>query len=201
MGAALGTHLLAAAGASDIGIIGTGEQGRAQLTALSALRRPSSVHAYDIDAAAMAAFVKQVRTETGLTVQIHTSPAHVAAECDVLLVATWSRTPVLAAGDVLAGAHVTSLGADEPGKVELHPVLLATSLVVTDDQRLAAVVLPRTDTSLSRVLRGQHPGRTTPEQVTVYSPVGLPLQDCVTAWHAYRAAVEQGLGTQINFEV
>lgn len=95
----------------------------------------------------------------------------------------------------VAGTHVTSLGADEPGKVDLDPDLLAAALVVTDDQRLGAAIVPHVDTSLSRVLRGEHPGRQSNEQITVYSPMGLPLQDCVAAWHAYQGALALGLGT------
>jgi len=102
--------------------------------------------------------------------------------------------------DVRAGTHVTSLGADEPGKVELSPELLAASLVVTDDTRLAAPILTHVDTTLSRVLRREHPGRETDDQVTVYSPVGLPLLDCVAAWHAYRNALEHGVGTRVDLE-
>lgn len=99
------------------------------------------------------------------------------------------------------GSHVTSLGADEPGKAELAADLLEGSLVVTDDQHLATAVLADADTSLCRILRREHPGRLSDQQITVYSPVGLPMQDCVAAWHAYRGALEQGLGTPIDLEV
>jgi ornithine cyclodeaminase/alanine dehydrogenase-like protein (mu-crystallin family) len=37
----------------------------------------------------------------------------------MLLLATWSRTALLSLADLRAGQHVTSLGADEPGKCEL----------------------------------------------------------------------------------
>jgi len=50
--------------------------------------------------------------------------------------ATWSRTPLLGRADVRSGTHITSLGADEPGKAELNDDLLAASLVVTDDEQL-----------------------------------------------------------------
>jgi ornithine cyclodeaminase len=32
------------------------------------------------------------------------------------------------------------------------------------------------------------PGRTSPEQVTVFGAVGLPFQDLAAAWHVYQAA-------------
>ena len=79
-------------------------------------------------------------------------------------------------------------------------MLLAEALVVTDNEELAAPVLPRADTTLGQVLRGEHPGRESADQITVYSPVGLPLQDCVIAWHAYRRAVAAGLGTSLHLE-
>ncbi|WP_394616881.1 hypothetical protein JNUCC0626_45925 [Lentzea sp. JNUCC 0626] len=84
------------------------------------------------------------------------------------------------------GTHVTSLGADEPGKAELGPALLARALVVVDEPSLAHV---RADTTIGAVLRGEHPGRASAEEVTVYSPAGLPLQDLVIAWHVYRNAL------------
>ncbi|MET9229482.1 hypothetical protein [Lentzea sp. NPDC003310] len=83
------------------------------------------------------------------------------------------------------GTHMTSLGADEPGKAELGPALLDEALVVVDDPGLAHVAA---DTTIGAVLRGEHPGRTSAEQVTVYSPAGLPMQDLVIAWHVYRNA-------------
>ncbi|GAB2842551.1 ornithine cyclodeaminase/alanine dehydrogenase-like protein (mu-crystallin family) [Lentzea nigeriaca] len=83
------------------------------------------------------------------------------------------------------GTHVTSLGADEPGKVELAPELLSGALVVVDDRALAHVAA---DTTIGAVLRGEHPGRTSEDQVTVYSPAGLPMQDLVIAWHVFRNA-------------
>lgn len=50
------------------------------------------------------------------------------------------------------------------------------------------------------MLRGDHPGRESVDQITVYSPVGLPLQDCVIAWHANQHAVAAGLGTLLHLE-
>ncbi len=107
--------------------------------------------------------------------------------------ATWSRTPLLGRADVRSGTHITSLGADEPGKAELNDDLLAASLVVTDDEQLYGDVLAKVDTTLPRLLRYERPGRTNPGQVTVYSPVGLPLQDVVAAWHAYQRARARSL--------
>ncbi len=31
-------------------------------------------------------------------------------------------------------------------------------------------------------------------------PVGLPLQDCLVVWQAYRRATDRGVGTGVQFE-
>lgn len=158
-----------------MGVIGAGEQGRAQLNALAVLRRPVPVQLFDVDAAAATALAEHARIRLDLPGSTSTSAAQVAAKCDVLLVATSLRSPVLTAGTLNPGTHVTSLGADEPGELELEYELMADALVVTDDQELATAVLPRTGTTLGEVLRGEHPGRQTEDEITVYSPLGRPL--------------------------
>jgi len=200
VGAALGTHLLARPDSGDVGVVGAGVQGRASLRALSALRPLTSVRVHDVVPEAAVAFAEEIERDLGVPVRCCPGAAEVAAVSDVLLVATWAREPVLDGDVVRPGTHVTSLGADEPGKAELSSSLLERALVVADDRRLASAVLPRVDTTLGAVLRGGHPGRSSGEQVTVYSPVGLPLQDCVIAWHAYRRAMERGVGIEADLE-
>lgn len=198
--AAIGTHVLARDDARSVGVIGAGVQGRAQLRALAALRRLVHVHVHDTDRDAASAFLEEMTAELGVPGTLHGSARELAAVSDIILLATWSRRPLLDASDIKDGSHLTSLGADEPGKVELGAELLGRSLVVTDDQSLAEPVLGRTDAGLGAVLRGDHPGRTERHQTTVYSPVGLPMQDCVSAWHAFHNARAAGLGTYVTFE-
>jgi ornithine cyclodeaminase len=119
-----------------------------------------------------------------------------ARDADIVVLATWSRAPLIGDADVAPGAHVTSLGADEPGKAELSPALLKSAGVIVDDTRLALTSgafgtagLSAGDSvgTLSDVLRGTVPGRTSDSQVTVYTPVGLPWQDLALAWAARTA--------------
>ncbi|MET9660124.1 ornithine cyclodeaminase family protein, partial [Streptomyces sp. NPDC006510] len=131
----------------------------------------------------------------------------VAAAADVVLLSTWSRTPLLSLADSRPGQHFTTLGADEPGKQELSADLLASALLVVDDREqaaatgaLAAAGLPATaaDATLGELLGGAHPGRTSRTARSVYAPVGLPWQDLAVAWTAYRRAELRSVGTQID---
>ena len=175
LGGALGAHVLARPEARTVTVIGAGAQGRAQLEALAALRPIDSVHVRDTNPVAVAKFVAWAES-IGIT-------ASGSGLGEIVLMATWSREPVL--HEVPPGTHVTSLGADEPGKVELAQGVLDEALVVVDHPELAHVAA---DTTIGAVLRGEHPGRTRADQITVYSPAGLPMQDLVIAWHVYRNA-------------
>ena len=53
--------------------------------------------------------------------------------------------------------------------------------------------------TLSEVLSGTIPGRASPREVTVYTPVGLPWQDLVLAWTAYHQAQAASIGTEFDF--
>jgi ornithine cyclodeaminase len=135
-------------------------------------------------------------------------PRDTAQDADIIVLATWSRTPLLEDGDVKPGTHVTSLGADEPGKAELAPGLLQAGRVIVDDVSLALAVgalgtagLSAADAagSLSQVLRGAIPGRQSDAELTIYTPVGLPWQDLALAWAAYRHALAAGQGSEFDF--
>ncbi|MFK0258788.1 ornithine cyclodeaminase family protein [Streptomyces sp. NPDC090445] len=204
LAAALGTHVLAApdpGGDAVLGVIGAGAQADLMVRGLRSMRGFREVVVYDTDPARAAAFTARYGGRA------LGSPADVAAAAGVVLLATWSRTPLLHLADTRPGQHVTSLGADEPGKQELSADLLASALLVVDDRELAAAAgalaaagLPASAAraTLGEVLRGDRPGRTSLTQRTVYAPVGLPWQDLALAWLAYEHAERRGIGTRTD---
>ncbi|MFI2380170.1 hypothetical protein ACH5AO_34765 [Streptomyces sp. NPDC018964] len=66
------------------------------------------------------------------------SASEVAAASDTVLLATWSRRPLLGLAETRPGQHCTTLGVDEPGEQELAADLLEASFLVVDDRGLAA---------------------------------------------------------------
>lgn len=204
LAAALGTDRLAAPdpqGVAALGVIGAGAQAELTLLGLRELRRWGELTVYDTDPQRAAAFASRHGGRTA------DSAAEVAAHATIVLMATWSRTPLLGLADVRPGHHLTSLGADEPGKQELAADLLDAALLTVDDRVLAAATgalanagLPAeaADATLGEILRHEHPGRTQPEDITVYAPVGLPWQDLALAWIAYQEAERRAVGTTVD---
>jgi ornithine cyclodeaminase/alanine dehydrogenase-like protein (mu-crystallin family) len=193
LGSAIATDVLARRDARVVGLIGAGLQATAYIAWLRLTREIDHVMVFDIVDDRATLLVDALR-RAGLRADSVDSAKAVAAQADLLTLATWSRQPLVGIEDVRAGTHVTSLGADEPGKQELGRSLLTGGLLVVDDDRLASNVLQTPGTELGAILRGEEPGRTSEDQTTVYSPVGLPMQDCVVTWHIYQRAKERGLG-------
>ena len=187
LAAALGTHLIAASGASTLGIVGAGAQAGRTLTGLRQLRRWRRIVACDLDRTRAAA----------LTPHVVGSAAEVAAEVDVVVLATWSRQPLLNSGNLRPGQHLTTLGADEPGKIELSADLLRTACVIVDDVVLAAqsgalgnvgLDAGAAAGTLADVVQGTLSVPKCEKTVTVYAPVGLPWQDLALTWALYQRA-------------
>ena len=205
---ALAADILAAPGASSAAIIGAGVQGELQLRYLPLIRPIKRVTVFDLDPEHARQFAARFAQELGIRVEASASVVDAVANADIVVTATWAKQPFLFAGMLHAGAHLTTLGADEPGKCEVDASLLRQALVVVDDRALAlkegAIAGAGLDAGaiaadLAEVIRGEHPGRTGADQLTVFAAVGLPMLDLVLGWGLYRAAVAQGVGTSVDF--
>lgn len=203
---ALGADALARPDASRVAIVGAGAQGVLQLEALTLVRRIEHVWAFDTEPALAEVFAAREGARLGLHVEAAASLEQAVEDAQVVVTSTWAREPFLFAGMVRPGAHVTTLGPDQPGKCELDAGLLREALVVVDDHDLAlrmgavggaGLGADAIHAELGEVLAGQHPGRTSPEQVTVLGAVGLPFQDLVASWFVYQRARQVGRGTRV----
>ena len=206
LAAALATDVLARPGASTVGVVGAGAQADLVLAGLSRLRSVTRLTVTDLVPERASRFAERHGGAGGVLAEVVETPADVAAASAIVVLATWSRAPLLRLADLRPGQHLTTLGVDEPGKCELAPDVLGAATVVVDQEDLArqagvladdglADVRPAT---LAQVLAGAHPGRSGPGEITVYAPVGLPWQDLAAAWTAYRAAVSHGRGLDVD---
>lgn len=196
LAAALGTHTLARADATRVAVVGAGAQAWITLAGLVALRAVSALAVCDLVPLRAERFAARAARRYGMPVTVVPDAVSAVRAADITVLATWSTRPLLERGQVPPGHHLTSLGADEPGKVELSAGVLRRSLVVVDDAQLVGRtgalgnvgMLPGdADAELGHVLAGVRGGRTSPEQTTVYAPIGLPWQDLALAWPVYHA--------------
>lgn len=208
--AALATDLLARDDARSVAVVGAGVQGEFVIRYLSLLRSLGDVSIYDVETETARRFRTGIGdwgldVTGGVTVADSVSDA--VSGRDIVLCATWAREPFLSASLIDPGTHVTTLGSDQPGKLELTADLLESARFVCDDRSLtlemgaignAALGADATDAELGEVLRGEQVGRSSAHETTIFASVGLAFQDLVAGWRVYEAAREREVGNTFD---
>jgi ornithine cyclodeaminase len=117
-----------------LGILGSGTQARLQAQMHAEVldleriwvwgRSPERVESYRRD---MSELLPEVE------VLVADNPATVAENTRLIATVTAAREPLLLAGDVQPGTHISAVGSDSPGKQELDPEILRRALLLLVD--------------------------------------------------------------------
>jgi alanine dehydrogenase len=203
---AVAAHYLARPESRTVTIFGCGVQGRVQLTALRHELDVRQVFLVDSDAAAAEAFASEV-ARAGLDVDVPVKPKKAAIASDVIVTCTSAHAPFLGPADVRPGTFVAAIGADNPEKSEIVPELMRKARVVTDltEQssymgdlhhaiRAGAMQACDVHAELGDLVSGRKPGRTAPEQITLFDGSGVGIQDVAASVRAYALARKYGAG-------
>jgi ornithine cyclodeaminase/alanine dehydrogenase-like protein (mu-crystallin family) len=119
--------------ASTIGIIGSGNQARAQLLAVAAVRPLTRVRVFSPNTANREAFAIEMGAMLGLPIEAVGSAELATREADIVICATSSETPVIDASWLEPGAHVNTVGPKTASAHELGlDVARRASIVATD---------------------------------------------------------------------
>jgi len=196
---AIAADVLARPEAVRVAILGAGAHAGAQLKSLRLVRSLEQVRVVDPDLERMAFFARRIYQSLSLPVRMADSVDEAVADADLVIAVTDARAPLLFPGMVGPGCHLTSVGADVPGGQELSATLIRQSTFFCDDRRraLAPEELPSHQigaeaiaAELGEVLAGRHPGRSAPEEVTLFAAYGVPHQLLAAAWLVYVGARE-----------
>ncbi|QYK42938.1 MAG: ornithine cyclodeaminase family protein [Paracoccaceae bacterium] len=203
---AISIDRLARRDARVLGMVGAGHQAAFQLRAAARVRRFDRVIGWNFHPD-MLGRLAGVAAELGLPFEA--VPLERMAEADVIVTITSSPAASLMAAHVSAGAHLACMGTDTRGKQEVEPALLARATVFCDEvaqsvtigeaqHAVAAGLVAEADiVPLGQVLAGTHPGRTRPEEITLFDGTGVGLQDLAVADVAVRRARERGQGIEV----
>ncbi len=172
-----------------IGIFGSGTQGRMQLLYLNSIVPCRDVVVWGLSEEELKAYKKDVEPK-GYTVHTTLDAAEVASSCNLIVMATPSKKPLLAVDDIRGGTHITAMGSDTADKIELDPKILEKAdLVVADSiqqclsrgeifQAIQAECLVKENVvELGHVIAGHASRRTSEEQITVADLTGVAVQD------------------------
>src|SRR5262249_22442696 len=124
---------LAAEGATDMALIGTGKQAMTQLAAVAAVRPLRRVRALSRDGAARAAFLARAQKAVGVNAEEGTSGEQAVAQDAIFTLVTRATKPILASNMLAGGTHVNAVGAISPERTEFEPALLSRCTAVVAD--------------------------------------------------------------------
>jgi ornithine cyclodeaminase len=204
---AIAIDQLARPGARVLGIVGAGHQAGFQLRAAARVRRFERVIAWNLHPE-MLPKLGAVAAELGLPFEaVELADMR---EAEVIVTITSSPAASLLVGHVSPGTHLSCMGTDTRGKQEVEPELVAGASVFTDEvaqsitigEAQHAVGAGLLDASaivpLGQVLTGDHPGRRSEAEITLFDGTGVGLQDLAVAAVAVQRARERGLGIEIG---
>jgi ornithine cyclodeaminase len=132
---------------------------------------------------------------------------------DVICTVTQSAEPVLSHEWLAPGVHINAVGACFPHTRELDTETVVRSSFFTDrrescENEAGDYVIPLQEGAISdghiraelgEVLAGTAPGRTSPQEITVFESLGLAVEDLAAAEYLMRRARETGAGTTVEF--
>ena len=203
---------LARKDAKVAGVFGAGWQAQGQIEALACACKLERVKVFSRSADKLARFCASMSERLRLDVVPAASAEDAVRGSDIVVTITTSATPVFS-GDWLApGTHVNAAGSNSLLRREIDETTVRRCDPVVVDSRPSALkeagdLLPALEkgrlhagalTELGEVIAGLRPGRTSPEQLTLFESQGMAMQDLIIAAELAKLARAQGAGTEVD---
>ncbi len=204
-GSALATRLLAREDAHVLAILGAGVQARTHGEALQRVRKFTEIRVASRDGDR----AEQLATEIGGRGVDSWEQALLGA--DVVAATTHATEPIVRREWLTPGVHVNSVGANPSGRGEVDAATIADALVAVES-RASTLAPPPAGApefvdgdhgdvvELGELVSGSRPGRSSPDQITLYKSVGVAVQDVAAAALVLAAAKERSVGRAIDLE-
>jgi ornithine cyclodeaminase len=202
----LAADLLARKDARSLALFGAGVQGRAGLEAVRQVRDLDRVLIFDpVREAAENLAASLARSAASPEAVICETPKEAVSAADIVVTVTTASTPVFDGNDLRPGTHVTAVGSFSPDVQEVDAATIQRALVVADSRTACLAEAgdliacgASVDTEIGDIINGNHPGRTSEDQITYFKTVGIAAQDAAAAAVVLEVAEEKGLGQVVD---
>ena len=199
---------LARENATTLGIVGAGHQSHFQIRAAVRQRPFERVVAWNLHPEMLDRLEETVHG-LGLEFERMERP-ELCAAADVIITITSSHDALLMADWIRPGTHLACMGTDTAGKQEVDAQLVAAATVFTDEIA-QSVTIGETQHAISSglldqeaitpigdVINGDHRGRGSADETTLFDGTGVGLQDLAVAKAVVALAKQQGAGQQVE---
>ncbi len=211
---AAATDILARKDSKVLVILGGGDQGRAHAIAISKVRNIKEIYIWSYKEDTInecVCFLKEKLPH--IKIEGNTNAKEIVKNADIICTTTaGSDQPILKGEWLKNGVHINAIGACNAKRLEVDIDTMKKCDVFTDwneasfkDSGNIAIPVSNNEYSLSnikgevgQVLIGEIEGRTTTDQNTLFSSVGISIQDLISAKLIYDIAIEENKGVFVE---
>lgn len=207
------TDLLARADAGNLAILGSGVQARAHLAAMAQVRSIKRCRIASRHIEHAQTLAEEMRPDFSFALEPVETVEEALDGADLIVTATTAVEPIVRREWIQAGAHLNLVGSSTPRGREVDSETMAASSLFVDRRESTineagdylfavrdGVIGPdHIRAEIGEVLIGDKPGRTSPEEITLFKSLGLAIEDLFAAEYLYRKARDLTAGTWVEF--
>lgn len=210
---AVATRLLAREDAGELAVIGAGVQARAHLEAIACVRPLRRVRVTSRNFDHAQALAQEMRSRYPFPIEAVSSVEAAVRGAGIIVTATTATQPILQRDWISPGAHLNAVGAVPPTAREIDSATVAVATLFVEQREAARseagdFLIPLREgvigpdhirAEIGEVLIGSKPGRTSPDEVTLFKSLGLAIEDVAAAGYVYRRARLLNVGASVEF--
>ncbi|MFZ3578701.1 ornithine cyclodeaminase family protein [Virgibacillus sp. DJP39] len=204
------TKYLSRENARTLGIIGTGEQAKGLIAAITVVREVEEVLLYNRTQSKAKEFASFIEEIYDIPTKVVSNANEVIVQSDIIATATNASEPVFST-NMKQGAHLNAVGSFRPNMQEIpsSSVISADRLVVESIdaalEETGDLMNPIKEgfssesiVELGRIINGSQKGRSTDSEITVFKSVGLAVIDIVVGQYILEKARREGMGREVE---
>lgn len=188
-------------------IIGLGTIGKAHLDLLSKhLKKIKNIYIFDLNELSIKKFIERFKNLKEKFI-VAKNPKEAVINSDIIITTTTTNTGYIKYAWLKKGALVIHVSLDDllPEVITRADKLIVDdwNLVKNDDKRIFGRMfkegkLPAIYAELSEIALNKKPGRENEEEIIIFNPFGVSLEDIAVAYHVYQKALRQNIGTKLS---
>lgn len=209
---AVATEYLATDNSDTIALFGVGVQAAGQLEAICIVRDIRQIKVYAPTRDHAARFCREMSQRLDSKMCTAMNPNEAIENCDIIVCATTSKTPVFDGKLLEPGMHLNGIGSHTPDAREFDTSAILKSKVVVDSRASAlaeagdliiplakgAISVDHIWAELGEIVTGKKKGRISEDEITLFKSVGIAAEDVATAKVIFERALRERKGLAID---
>ena len=207
------TDLLARSDACNLAILGSGVQARSHLKAMSEVRSIKHCRIASRRIEHARKFAEEMQQEFSFKLEPVETVEEALQGADLIATVTTAVEPIVRREWISPGAHLNLVGSSRPNTREVDSETMRAASLFVDRrestlneagdylfaEREGVIGPDHIRGEIGELLKGDTPGRTSPEEITCFKSLGIAIEDLFAAEYLYRKSRESKAGTWVEY--